>query len=132
MYYTRPRMSGLFYILGLLGLICAVIGLLIAIAVYFETRGVTKDDVKDAFLATIALGIGSFLLLGLASILNVLHDVRAELGRIATLAQAEAGPAGVLAISRAIEERSGIPVPPFAEEVFEPSPQSPGRVNSRP
>jgi hypothetical protein len=105
MLYTRPRMSAVFYIVGLLGILSAVVGLLIAIAMYFETQGVTKDDVKDAFIVTVATGLGSLLLLGLASILNVLHDVRAEVARAAAIALAQAGPAGTQALARFADQR---------------------------
>src|SRR5437764_1135925 len=87
MYYHRPRMSAIFYALGILGIFVATIGFLLAIAMYFETRGVTKEDVKAAFIASLSMGLGSLLLLGLASILNVLHDIRSEVGRLATLTQ---------------------------------------------
>jgi hypothetical protein len=92
MFYSRPKMSAIFYTLGILGLFIAVLGFFVALVMYFETRGVTKDDFKDAFVAVLATGLGSMLMLGLASILNVLHDIRAEASRIAA-AQMGRGPA---------------------------------------
>jgi hypothetical protein len=83
MFYRRPKMSAIFYSLGIFGLFAAVLGFFVALAMYFETRGVTKDDFKDAFVAVLAIGLGSMLMLGLASILNVLHDIRAEASKIA-------------------------------------------------
>jgi len=92
MYYHRPRMSAIFYALGILGIFTATIGVLLAIAMYFETRGVTKDDVKDAFIASLSLGLGSLLILGLGSILNVLHDIRTEASRLTAVAQTAGQP----------------------------------------
>jgi hypothetical protein len=91
MFYSRPKMSAIFYALGVFGLFIAVLGFFVALTMYFETRGVTKDDFKDAFVAVIATGLGSLLLLGMASILNVLHDLRAEASKIAAAQVARLG-----------------------------------------
>ena len=103
MFYHRPKMSAIFYALGVLGILTATIGFLLAVATYFETQGVTKDDVKDAFIAALSLGLGSLLILGLASILNVLHDIRAEAARLAAMTQAAGQQPLAAAIARATE-----------------------------
>jgi hypothetical protein len=86
MLYTRPRMSTLFYFLGVGGLIATPIAGLSGVVLYLEAHGFTKDDLATALMVSLALFLGSLLLLGLASLLNVLHDIRAELSRANQLA----------------------------------------------
>jgi cytochrome bd-type quinol oxidase subunit 1 len=83
MYYHRPKMGAVFYALGIAGTFAAVLGFFVAVAMYFETQGVTKDDFKAAVVAVLWTGLGSFLMLGLASVLNVLHDIRTETSKLA-------------------------------------------------
>jgi hypothetical protein len=86
MLYTRPRMGTLFYFLGCAGLLATPLVTLTGMVLYLEARGFTKDDLATAMMVALAIFLGSLLLLGLASLLNVLHDIRAELSRANQLA----------------------------------------------
>src|SRR5262249_24413247 len=103
MFYHRPKMSAIFYPLGVLGILTATIGFLLAVATYFEQQGVSKNDVKVAFIASLSMGLGSLLTLGLASILNVLHAIRAEAARLAAMTQAAGQQPLAAAMARAAE-----------------------------
>jgi hypothetical protein len=86
MLYTRPRMGTLFYFLGCAGLMATPVAALTGMVLYLEARGFTKDDLATAMMVALAIFLGSLLILGMASILNVLHDIRAELSRSNQLA----------------------------------------------
>ena len=93
MLYTRPRMGTLFYFLGCAGLLATPLAAMTGVVLYLQARGFTKDDLATAMMVALAILLGSLLVLGMASILNVLHDIRAELSRANQLAGREAGAA---------------------------------------
>lgn len=90
MLYTRPRMSTLFYFLGVAGLFCTPLAAVTGALLYIEMHGFTKDDLSTSLLVALGFLIGSLLLLGLASLLNILHDIRGELSRANQLAGRDA------------------------------------------
>ena len=81
MLYARPRMGTIFYILGTAGLVAAPVTAIVGAALWIQTQGFGKDELQTSLLVALAFFVSSLLILGMASLLNVLHDVRAELSR---------------------------------------------------
>jgi hypothetical protein len=81
MIYTRPKMCAMFRLLGVLGVVGATVMVLVVTVMYLEVQGFTKDDVQSLLLIATAIGLGSLLMLGFASMLNILHDIRREMVR---------------------------------------------------
>jgi hypothetical protein len=81
MLYARPRMGTIFYILGSAGLVAAPVTAIVGTVLWVQTQGFGKDELQTSLLVALAFFVSSLLILGMASLLNVLHDVRAELSR---------------------------------------------------
>ena len=81
MLYARPRMGTIFYILGTAGLVAAPVTAIVGTVLWVQTQGFGKDELQTSLLVALAFLVSSLMILGMASLLNVLHDIRAELSR---------------------------------------------------
>ena len=115
MLYARPRMGTIFYVLGLAGLVAAPVAAAVGFVAWLQTQGFGKDELQTAMLTALALLIASLVILGMASLLNVLHDIRTELSRANQL-QAHARSA------------AAVPVPPPAPAMPPPPDPIPFRT----